>query len=305
MGVSFCADTKRTKIWFQSGDISENESGVYNDQNLIISRFQKQTWDEEDVDYVSEEAGSEEAGSNIRDSLTLHMPKSPPMGRPSKANSEPLFRIQRGRQSLLAKMSERSSDPFHDEFVGQKRAVSMYLHALEESTTLELSTTYRNAESLLEKGDVIHEELKRQGKIAKQANRHMRITEKYICDTSHRLKGMESLKSKFKNIIWSKPRGPQVVVVHESDDESSDTRRSSNLPPTLPSYHDKGTKQGMINEGVDRLWHVLDEVEHTQEDISKELGKQEKYLHCLDHNIDHIEHKIHNQTKIMSNIRKK
>jgi len=282
MGVSYCRDTTRTK------------------KNLIISRFQNETYDEEDVDYTSEEAGS-----TVKDSLTPHIPKSLPLPPSSKAKSEPLFRIQRGRQSLLAKMWQRSSNPFHDEFVGPKRAASMHLQKLEGRTALELCTTYRNAESLLEQGNVIHDELKRQGMIVKQANRHMGVTEKDICDTSHRLKGMESLRSKFKNNIWSKPGGPQVVVVHESDDESSDIRRSSNLPPRLPSNHDKGTKQGMINEGVDRLWHVLDEVEHTQEDISKELGNQEKHLHCLHQNIDHIDHKIHNQTKIMRNIRKK
>eukprot|EP00495_Collosphaeridae_sp_1-RS-2012_P004446 TRINITY_DN3737_c0_g1_i1.p1 TRINITY_DN3737_c0_g1~~TRINITY_DN3737_c0_g1_i1.p1 ORF type:complete len:53 (+),score=8.25 TRINITY_DN3737_c0_g1_i1:36-194(+) len=33
--------------------------------------------------------------------------------------------------------------------------------------------------------------------------------------------------------------------------------------------------------------------------------KAGKNLQSLDHNIDHIDHKIHNQTKIMRNIRKK
>lgn len=308
MGLCNGTDRTHNNIWFRSGDIPEDDSdnsasGVCHDKNLIISRFRIEAYEEEDVDYYNEEAGG-----NIRDSGTQQIRKTPPL-HPSLvqiSQSEPLFGIRRGRQSLLAKITERSSDPFHDEFAGQKRhAASLYVHALEKSTSIELSATYRNAESLLEKGNEIHEELRRQGNIVKQANRDIESTEKDICDTSHTLKGMKSLKSNFKNTIWLKPGSPQVIVLDESDDECSYVRQCSNLPPRFPSYHDKVTKQGLINERVDRLWHVLDEVEHTQKDIGKELGKQEKNLQSLDHNIDHIDHKIHNQTKIMRNIRKK
>jgi len=305
MGACNCTDSTRNKIWFKSGDIPDNDSdnsasGVRQDQNLIISRFENKAYEEEDY--------NEEAGGNILDSGTQQIRKtlSPLPSFSKTSQSEPFFGIRRGRQSLLAKITKRSINPFHDEFAGQKYAVSLYLHAaIEERTSLELSATYRNAGSLLEKGNEIHEELRRQGKIVKQANRDIEGTEKDISDTSHRLKGMKSLKGKFENTTWRKPGSPQVTVIHESDDECSNVRQCSNLPPRLPFNHDKVTKQGLINEGVDRIWHVLDEVEHTQEDIGKELGKQEKNLQSLDHNIDHIEHKIKNQTKIMRNIRKK
>jgi len=195
--------------------------------------------------------------------------------------------------------------PFHDEFVEEKREAKLYMNALQDSSMHELSVAFQNAESMLEKGNNIHEEVKRQGTIVKQANRDIEAIEKDIRDTSHRLKGMKSMKNKFKNIVCSKRGGPKGFVVHESDDISFDFTRSYTLPARLPSYDEKMTKQEWINKGVDQLCHVLDEVEHRQEDIGKELGEQEKHFQYLDHNINHVEHKIKNQTKIMSSIRKK
>jgi len=310
MGLSLCyrSPTSRNKLLFQSEDItdidSDNDaSGVLKDRNQIKTKFQNEAYEEEDVYYTNEDAESD----NPR-AVTQQIPKGPPkplLMRSSKSKSEPLFRRKRGQQSLRARISARNSNRFHNEFVGQKRAASVYVNALEESTTVDLRAAYRDAESLLEKGNDIHEEVKRQSKIIKQANRDIEATEMDICDTSHRLKGMESVGGKLKNIVWRKPARPQGIFIHECDDWSSNSRRCSNPSARHPSYNDKMTNQELIKEGVDRLVHVLDVVEHTQEDISKELGKQEKHLQCLDHNIDHIEHKIHNQTKIMKKVRKK
>jgi len=114
---------------------------------------------------------------------------------------------------------------------------------------------------------------------------------------------MKSLGGKFKNVFLHNRWSPEDVTFHESDDQST-MRRTVTLPKTLPSYNTKMTKQQWINQGVDRLCDVLEEVEHRQEDIGKELQEQEKDVQCLDHNIDHIEYQIHHQTKIMNSIRK-
>eukprot|EP00495_Collosphaeridae_sp_1-RS-2012_P005729 TRINITY_DN5166_c0_g1_i1.p1 TRINITY_DN5166_c0_g1~~TRINITY_DN5166_c0_g1_i1.p1 ORF type:complete len:117 (+),score=14.67 TRINITY_DN5166_c0_g1_i1:277-627(+) len=103
---------------------------------------------------------------------------------------------------------------------------------------------------------------------------------------------MKSLRGKFKNIIWPN-HGNSEVTLHESVDESINIARSCTLPTRLPSYHAKMTKQGWINKGVNQLCHVLENVEYRQKDIGRELEEQENYFQCLDHNIDHIEHKIH------------
>jgi len=295
MGLSFCSEA----------DIGNNASGVCNDQNLIINKFQDEAYEEEDVDYNNEEGKR----FNVRDSAIRQMFASTPQ-LPSwnvNSKSEPTKQHQSCRHdlSLRSKMSERSRNPFHDEFVEEKREAKLYMNALQDSSMHELSVAFQNAESMLEKGNNIHEEVKRQGTIVKQANRDIEAIEKDIRDTSHRLKGMKSMKNKFKNIVCSKRGGPKGFVVHESDDISFDFTRSYTLPARLPSYDEKMTKQEWINKGVDQLCHVLDEVEHRQEDIGKELGEQEKHFQYLDHNINHVEHKIKNQTKIMSSIRKK
>jgi len=308
MGLSCCSEATRNKIWFRyeitKNDIGINAPGVCNELNLIKNKFQNEASEEEDVSFNSEEEGS----TKVRDSVILRMfertPQLPRWHVDSK--SEPLpQRNCRKDLSLRAKMTERSNNPLHDEFVEEKPEARLYMHALQNSSMNQLSITYRNAESLLEKGNTIHEEIKRQGEIVKEANRDAEATEKDICDTSHRLKGMKSIRGKVKNMIWRRRGSTPGVVVHESDDESANLRRSNTVPARLRSYNsDKMTKQEWINEGVDRLCHVLDEVEHRQEDISKELGEQEKHFQSLNDNIDHIEHKIHHQTKIMSRIRK-
>jgi len=308
MGLSCCSEATRNNILFRyditEDDICINRPGVCNEQNRIKTKLQNEASAEEDVSYNSEE----EESSKVRDSVILRMfERTPQLPRWNvNCNSEPVLRQRNCRKdfSLRAKMSKRSSDPFHDEFVEEKRGVRLYMHALENSSMNELSLTFRNAESLLEKGNTIHEEVIRQGEIVKEANRDTEVIEKDVHNTSHRLKGMKSMRGKVKNIIWHKHGSSNLVVVHESDNESANLRRCNTFPARLPSYDDKMTKQEWINEGVDRLCYVLDEVEHRQEDISVELGEQEKHFQSLDHNIDHIEHKIQHQTKIMSTIRK-
>jgi len=308
MGLSCCSEATQNNIWFRY-DITENDIGinaprVCNKRNLIKNKSQDEAYEEEDGSYTSEEAES----TKPRDSVILRMFASKPqLPRIKQWNSEPVVRKRSCRKdlSLRAKMLERSSNPFHDEFVDEKREARLYMNALLDSSMNELSVTFRSAESLLEKGNTIHEEVKRQGEIVKQANRDAKATGKDIRDTSHRLKGMESIMGKVKNMILPKRGRSDGVVVHEFDDEAHEFGRSNTIPARLPSYDDKMTKQEWINEGVDRLCYVLDEVEHRQEDINVELGEQEKHFQSLDHNIDHIEHKIQHQTKIMSSIRKK
>jgi len=305
MGSSCCSEATSNNIWFRY-EITENDLGinvprVCNKRNQIKNKSQNEAYEEEDGIYTSDEVES----TKPRDSVILRMFASKPqLPHWKEWKSEPVFR-QRSCQkdlSLRAKMSERSSNPFYDEFVDEKREARLYMNALLDNSMNELSVTFQRAESLLWKGNAIHEEVKRQGEIVKQANRDAKATGKDIRDTSHRLKGMESIMGKVKNMILLKRGRSDGVVIHDSDDEFDDFVRSSTIQARLPSHDDKMTKQEWINEGVDRLCYVLDEVEHRQEDINVELGEQEKHFQSLDHNIDHIEHKIQHQTKIMSSI---
>jgi len=304
MGLLCCSEATRNNIWLWPVKISENGIGN-NSPRLIKNKFANEAFDDSDVDYSSEISESSEKDSAIRHMLKS-TPELPRLNTISK--SEPVFQHQYTRQgfSLRGKMIDRNSNPFHDEFVeveAEQRA-KLYMNTLQDSSMQELTLTFKNAESMLEKGNEIHEEIQRQGEVVKQANRDIQATERDIHDTSHRLKGMKSLGGKFKNIFLHNHGSPEGVTIHESDDQFTMVR-SKTLPKTLPSYNTKMTKQQWINQGVDRLCDVLEEVEHRQEDIGQELEEQEKHFQCLDHNIDHIEHKIHHQTKIMSNIRKK
>jgi len=312
MGLSCCSEATSNNLMLWHGEITENgidneAPGVYVDQSFMKSKFQNDAHVEDDVDNKNEKTDSTE----VTDCAIRQMLKVPPERPRLKLTSKSAPVTPRGRGgfhrnlSLREKMLERSSNPFHDEFVEEEHEAELYMNALQDSSMQELTLTFRNAESLLDKGNAIHDEVERQGEVVRQSNRDIEATWKDIHNTSHRLKGIKSLRGKFKNIIWHNHEDPEVAV-HESDDESViSVERRCTLPAKLPSYDTKMTKQEWIDKGVDQLCHVLDDVEYVQKDIGKKLGEQEKHFQCLDHNIDHIEHKIHHQTKIMNSITKK
>jgi len=306
MGLSLCSEAPRDKLWLWHGDFSGNAihneaPGVRVAQVFMKNKFRNEAYEGDNV-YINEKESTE-----VTDFAIRHMLKTNAL-RPRTnitSKSETVWRHKDFRIGLShrRKMLERRRNSFH-KFVEGKHEGHLNVNALENSSMEELTLTYKNAEAMLEKGNKINEELRRQGKIVKQASGDSKAIEKDLNDTSHRLKGIKCLSGKFKNIIWHHHRNPGVAV-HESDDESVAFERSSRLPARLSSYHTKITKQEWINKGVNQLCHVLEEVEHRQKDMAKELGEQEKHFQCLDHNIDHIEYKINRQTKSMRNITKK
>jgi len=207
------------------------------------------------------------------------------------------------QKSLAEKMAERRNNPnprneFTVEGVKGEREAKSYMNALQKNSAAQITETFETLESMIQKETDTLVELKRQGKVVKQANRDILAAEKDISDTNYRLKGMQSVGNKLANIIFGKPSSAPIYV---SDDELDiGYRRSSSTPIKLPSR--VGSKSEWINDGIDQLCHLLDIVEHKEIELGYELEKEEEAMNRLDQNMDHIEEKITNQSKLMKSM---
>jgi len=208
-------------------------------------------------------------------------------------------------KSLAEKLQERRSNPnSYDDFVEGEHEAKIYMNKIQDNSMQQLTETFKDVESILEKETDIQRELKRQGEVINEANLDACIAEKDIDDTSHRLKGMKSLGGKFINLVSGHPH--HKPKVRESNHESENNIGRSSTQPIicLPSYSRDKSKQEWLSQGVDQLCSLLDVVETRQKDIGNEIENQHENMKILDENIDHIEDKIGHQTNLMKSITK-
>jgi len=219
---------------------------------------------------------------------------------------------EKSYKSLATKMAERRNNPKQrDEFavegVNAEHEAKSYMTAVQNNTIDQLKETFTTVESIIVKETDTMEELKRQGNVVEQANQDIHDTEKDINDTNWRLKGMESLSNKLANIMFRKKPlhfTSAQIYVPQKNKLGIGYRRSVTVPIELPSQTSMD-KSEWISTGVDQLCHLLEEVEHKEIELAHELENQEEAMHQLDENMDHIEKKITNQTKVMSSMTKK
>jgi hypothetical protein len=221
--------------------------------------------------------------------------------------------------SLVEKMKERQAHP-HDDFVEHSHSehkATQYMNALQDNSMSELSSTFGMVESMVEKGNDVHKELRRQGEVVRNANRDVHSAEKDINDSHHMLHGMKSLKGKFENMVKGKKRFHVHSLCHYEDGGTSKTSPSTtknSTPTTISKYYasapvllaynpDSGqSKQDWLHQGMEQLSHGLDLVKEKQLDIGHEIESHEKHFKKLDHNIEHIDNKIQPLTNMMKTI---
>jgi len=176
-----------------------------------------------------------------------------------------------------------------------------YCDALEEDTWIELKDTFQVAETIVQKGANIKEELARHDWVIHSANRDMHSTEQDINETSWRLKGMKSLSGKIGNLIWhKKPKAQAFTDFHESRDFRT---ASTSISPYSPYRSPKRTTQQQIKAGVVQLSITLDKVRSQQLAIADELQHQEEQFTEFDINMGRIHGKIHKQNDLMNSIK--
>lgn len=211
------------------------------------------------------------------------------------------LQLKHGRSacSLKQQIRERKQRSYHN-FIEDEQEAKSYMDALENNSMLHLAETFTVVDSMIADGNDTCQELKRQGEVVCHANRDIRETEKDIDDTNRRLKGMNSIRGKLANLVWS----PKKHYHDDSwDDQPTTTLKRSMTAPILPSYSNSQTKQEWMTEGVKKLGGAMTVLENQQLAMKHELGAQDKYLNKLDHNIDHIGKRIIHQTDLIHGIK--
>jgi len=212
-------------------------------------------------------------------------------------------------QSLATKMKERRNNPNQrDEFAGEgiqeEQQAKVYMDAVQDNTVDQITETFQDLESIIQKEVLTMDELKRQAIVIQDANDDIHAADNDINETNHRLHGMISLGNKLANIMFRKPLHTKSPQVYDEGNEHRGWERSSTTPIKLPSCRNEN-KSDWINKGVDKLLDLLEVVEYKEIDLGHELEKQEGAIQHLDENIEHIEDKIAQNTKLMSRMTRK
>jgi len=203
--------------------------------------------------------------------------------------------------SLKDRVRERQRRGY--KFIENEEQAVSYMGALENSSMRELTETFTVVDSMITKGNDTCQELKRQGEVLRQANSDMHETEKDIADTSHRLKGMKSVRGKLANLVWSKPKH-HGRSVSEGEQVTNTFKRSMTAPMILSGYSDSQTKQEWMTEGLKKLGCAMSILEEQQLSMKDEFETQEKYMNKLNHDMDNVEKSLLHQTNLMHSMKK-
>jgi len=205
-------------------------------------------------------------------------------------------------KSLKQRIEERKRNTVMGiAFIRDECEAMQYCDGLEKDTWMELKDTCQIAETIVQKGANIKEELARNDRVIHEANRDMHSTEQDINETSWRLKGMKSLRCKIGNMIWHrKPKAQAFSDFYESRDFRTP---STSMSPYSTHISPKRTTQQQIKAGVVQLSMTLDKVRSQQLAIADKLQHQEEQFKEFDINMGRIHGKIHQQNDFMNSIK--
>jgi len=220
-------------------------------------------------------------------------PLNPDRGRKKKHKHVP---------SLMERLQENEKNPI-DHFAEGEYQAELYMDAVQDDSILQVTNTLDIANSMIEKGNDVTDELERQRKVMHKANNDINITEQEINDTNYILNGMKSLTGKFSNLVWKKPKNKaqdmfdSVRVLNKTDQN-----RVKAAPLAVPARAPAEDKQKWLNQSVTTLCSAMDIIQVQQLDIKEELEHQEANMGKFGNNMDRVEEKIKNQTHLMQSI---
>jgi len=169
-------------------------------------------------------------------------------------------------------------------------AATSVVCALEERRHMQLSNVIQMAESAVEKGNDVIDNLVAQREVIRKWKSDLEYSEELVDD----VKGIMTVSGKVKNMV-SKTSGPEVSFLEKPRKR---TRRSS-LPDLLPSYFSTRRHSEHYLLGVKKLSNVLDSLHKQHRDLHGELQDQEKYLAECSSDMDRLKGSIFQQSTII------
>jgi len=204
--------------------------------------------------------------------------------------------------TFMDRIRDHSLNPHDDEFVQGELMAKSYMDSVEDNTIAQLDNTLMVANSIVEKGDNIIEELERQREVTRKANQDIHATEQEIHETTYILRGMQSMGGKLTNLIWKKPLDKACETLGCGNKKESHRTKAMSLPIPQSSYKSAETKQERISEGVNQLNTAMDMIQKRQMDIRSEIEQQEEDMAEFSGNMDRMEMNILGQTQLMHHI---
>jgi len=185
-----------------------------------------------------------------------------------------------------------------------------YSNMLQDDSLKHLHQSIRMADSIVQKGTNINQELARQQDLIRKTDNEISLAE-YDTDLSNeRLRGMSSISCKLMNMIRKSKRPKLKVKAFNTVDVlngelgfcsmSSKLCSPSTIPPARASAKD--TKQQQLKSGIGELHTTLDIIREQQMDTAWSLKQQEKELSVFEDKMDRTKTKIEQQCQLINNI---
>lgn len=290
MGLTFCSDLGR------------NSSGFFSNSSILTEDAV-----EEIPKYVRSKSSPKDLKMRLKPNLDIHCSNSMPQLYEHKSLKAICEHKQKHKHehvpTLIEKMREHKQHPTNDFIEGEHQA-ELYMGAVQDDSIMQVTKTLEVANSIIEKGNDMSDELARQREVTSKANHDIHITEQEIHDTSFMLKGMMSIPGKITNIVRKKPKHKayEQFLIEPSLIKPREKRvMSAPLPVTERITAEE--KRKWLQGSVTQLSSAMDIIKSQQLDFKEELEHQEENLQDFGSNIDNIEEKIKHQTHLMKKIR--
>jgi len=264
--------------------------------------------------HASEEEDEEEAVSYPKVRKTKSVPpnvngdsvKIPPMAR---ANTERVSRIS--GYSLAERMKDlqrRRSSVVSRE--GELLA-KQYSNMVRNDTLKHLNNTVRVADSIVQKGANINDELGRQERFLCTVDNDMSTIDYDTDLTARTLKGMTSLRGKISSTISKRKSKRKLNKLNFDLMAGEGLCALSRISTTESLYSPTVTESSVytpeqqIKTGLGQLNNALDVIKVQQLDTAWALQRQEGFLSVFEGKLDTTHEKINHQNSLMKNIMNK
>jgi len=183
-----------------------------------------------------------------------------------------------------------------------------------DDTVENLSHTVRIAGSIVEKGVAINNELARQGTLFSKAETDISLCKYETDQVTETLKGMRSLRSKLKKVIWKKepkfkmdefdskttPFSKVKLDLFEQNRESCSL--STCKSPSLSKDTSEDVQQNQIKAGIGELHNALDIMAIQQMKVASALDTEEERLSMFEKQLTATNEKLTRQSRMIRRI---